>query len=352
MRWRAAVVIAAVAAAFLPIPPSVIESLYSSRLFPPFQILATGVSNRVSFALFDILILVVVGWWLGQGIRDVRSARRNGWARAVTRVAVRTTTMAAAAYLAFLLAWGLNYRRVPLETKLRFDPGRVSAAAAVALANETVARVNALYESAHQAGWASADVIDGSLAEAFARARRDLGVTANTIPGLPKRTLLDVYFRRAGVSGMTDPYFLETFVASDLLPFERPFVVAHEWGHLAGLADEGDANFLAWLTCLRGNLAHQYSGWLSLYGEVAGGLDRADAAEVSRKLGDGPREDLRAIRERYLHNVNPHVSAAGWRVYDQYLKANRIEEGAASYADVVRLILGTTFEEGWTPELK
>jgi hypothetical protein len=30
-----------------------------------------------------------------------------------------------------------------------------------------------------------------------------------------------------------------------------------------------------------------------------------------------------------------------WRVYDRYLKANRIEEGAASYAQVVRLLLGT-----------
>ena len=38
---------------------------------------------------------------------------------------------------------------------------------------------------------------------------------------------------------------------------------------------------------------------------------------------------------------SPQVSAAGWRVYDQYLKANRVEAGAASYAQVVRLVLGT-----------
>jgi hypothetical protein len=151
---------------------------------------------------------------------------------------------------------------------------------------------------------------------------------------------------------MTDPYFLETFVASDLLPFERPFVVAHEWSHLAGFADEGDANFVAWLTCLRGTPAHQYSGWLSLYSEIAGGLDRTTAAEVSAKLADGPRDDLRAIRERLLQHINPQVSAAGWRVYDQYLKANKVEAGAASYADIVRLILGTKFTGDWQPQLK
>jgi hypothetical protein len=43
---------------------------------------------------------------------------------------------------------------------------------------------------------------------------------------------------------MTDPFFLETLVASDVLPFERPFLVAHEWSHLAGIADEGEANFV------------------------------------------------------------------------------------------------------------
>jgi len=50
---------------------------------------------------------------------------------------------------------------------------------------------------------------------------------------------------------------------------------------------------------------------------------------------------LRAIAARTARNVSPLVSTAGWRVYDRYLKANRIEEGTASYATVVRLILGT-----------
>src|SRR5215510_11427393 len=101
---------------------------------------------------------------------------------------------------------------------------------------------------------------------AFARHRSSAG--GRVRPG-PTRPGID----GADVAGMTDPYFLETFVASDLLPFERPFVVAHEWGHLAGFADEGDANFLAWLTCLHGTPAHQYSGWLSLYSEIVSGLD-------------------------------------------------------------------------------
>ena len=352
VRWRAVLLVVAIAAALLPLPQTVIESIYSTRLFPVFQAIVTRTSNLVPFALFDLIIVAVATWWLIQAIRDLRSRRQVGWLRAAGRIVVRTATVTAAAYLAFLLAWGLNYRRVPLQDKLQFERSRLSSAAALSLAEHAVSQMNAQYEPAHQLGWAASGVVDRSLADAFATASHELGSHAATVPGIPKRSLLDAYFRRAGVAGMTDPYFLETFVASDLLPFERPFVVAHEWGHLAGFADEGDANFLAWLTCLRGTKAHQYSGWLSLYSEVVGGLDRSDAMKVSASLAAGPRDDLRAIRERLRQNINPQVSAAGWRVYDSYLKANNVEAGAASYADVVRLILGTTFADDWTPQLK
>jgi hypothetical protein len=160
------------------------------------------------------------------------------------------------------------------------------------------------------------------------------------VVGRPKRTLLDWYLRRAGVDGMTDPFFLETLVATDVLPFERPYVTAHEWTHLAGIAHEGEANFFAWLACMRGPVSAQYSGWLATYGELARAVSPRDRAALSASLAAGPRADLQAVRERFLREVNPRVATAGWRVYDSYLKANRVESGAASYDEVVRLIVG------------
>ena len=44
---------------------------------------------------------------------------------------------------------------------------------------------------------------------------------------------------------------------------------------------------------------------------------------------------------RYAREVSPRVSTAGWRVYDSYLKANRVAAGTASYDEVIRLVLGT-----------
>jgi hypothetical protein len=151
---------------------------------------------------------------------------------------------------------------------------------------------------------------------------------------------------------MTDPYFLETLVSTSLLPFERPFVHAHEWSHLAGMAEEGDANFLAWLTCVRGAPPAQYSGWLFLYMEVTSGLRDAARAEAVARLAPGPRGDLDAIRARLLRQVDPHLFAVGQRIYDRYLKANRVESGVESYGQVVRLVLGVRFGPEWAPQIR
>ena len=98
---------------------------------------------------------------------------------------------------------------------------------------------------------------------------------------------------------MTDPFFLEVIVNSDLLPSERPFVLAHEWAHIAGYADESEANFISWLTCVRASPAAQYSGWLAAYQHISSGLPPADRRMLAATLSPPVRMDLAAERERF-----------------------------------------------------
>jgi len=67
--------------------------------------------------------------------------------------------------------------------------------------------------------------------------------------------------------------------------------------------------------------------------------------KLGAALGSGPREDLRAIRQRFAREVSPRLSIAGWRVYDSYLRANRVDAGSASYGEVVRLVLGVRLDD-------
>ena len=335
--WILGVLALACAAAVLPVPAEAVERWYSGELYPPLQRLLTSGSNLVPFALLDLLLFLPVAWIVA-AVRDVY--RSAGRLHRLAQWTLRTAVAVALVYLVFLLTWGFNYRRVPLERKLAYDARVVTVDAAREIARRATSRLNELFAGAHAEPVATTPV-DPMLAAAFAQTTRELGATGTTVPGRPKRSLLDLYFRPAGVAGMTDPFFLETLVEGDLLAIERPFVVAHEWSHLAGFADEGDANFAGWLTCLRADNAAQYSGWLFLFGELANSVPRGDRTSLMSLLGAGPRSDLRAIAARLSRDVKPQVSEAGWRVYDKFLKANHVEAGAASYAQVVRLVLGT-----------
>jgi hypothetical protein len=341
--WRVALVAVAAIGALVPIPAGDIDRLYSAGVYPVLQRGLTRASNMVPLALLDVLIVTTV---VAVAVVSWREWRRAGGTTAAVRFVVRVMTITAVVYVGFLVFWGLNYRRTALTSALQFDAQRVTSDAAAQAAALAVARMNALHDAAHAAGFPSADAIDVQLVAGLRTAIADIGRGALIEPARPKRTMLDWYFRRAGVDGMTDPFFLETLVASDVLPFERPFIVAHEWSHLAGFADEGEANFVGWLACLRSPPSAQYSGWLFFYSEVGQSLGGREAMTIARRLEAGPRADLQAIRDRIVRQVSPQVAAAGWRAYDAYLKANRIEAGTKSYAQVVRLALGVRLPSG------
>ncbi len=340
MVWRLGLVFLAAVAALAPIPAEIVERTYSDGVYPGLQRALTALSNRTSVALFDVVCAGVLLVWIGLLIGDVRVGRRTGWVRAAGRAAARTIVLASAIYLTFLLTWGLNYRRPSLGSRLGLDLAHATPAAASALALTAVERLNLLHGAAHATARSDGSV-DPRLADAFDAARRLLGANAPIRPARPKHTWLDAYFRAAGVDGMTAPFFAEILVPSDLLDVERPAIVAHEWGHLAGFADEGEANFVAWLACLQGHALMEYSGWLSIYGDALRVLPRAERDRIAAGLEPGPLADLRAMAERRRRNLNPSVSRAGWRAYDGYLRANRVESGTASYGEVLPLVLGT-----------
>jgi hypothetical protein len=119
---------------------------------------------------------------------------------------------------------------------------------------------------------------------------------------------------------------------------EWPFTLAHEWGHLAGLAHEAEASYLGWTTCLLGTDQTRYSARLWVFGHALAALPRAEQMALVAKLDAGPRGDLRAIATRAAMSV-PAVRQVSWAAYDRYLKTNRVSEGLASYDAALVLIL-------------
>jgi len=339
----------AVVLALAPARPQAIEAWYSTAIYPRLEGALTPLSNRLPFALLDpllILLAVVV-------IVSVGTAARLAWrTRAFGRLGRTLGHVAAGAaviYVLFLLLWGFNYRRVPMSDRLVVDRDRPTPEQVVELGTMAVAQMNTLYASAHQEGAAVPEWQDDALRRAFGDVQRALSDAQEVEPGRLKHSLLGPYFRWTGVDGMVNPFGLEVIANPDLLPFERPFVAAHEWGHLAGYANEAEANFVGWLTCVRASPRHQYSGWFYLYWQISGEVNAQERTKLNAALADGPRRDVNAVIARLRRGEIPALQQASWRVYDKYLKANRVEAGLRSYGEVVTLVLRARFDPGWTP---
>ena len=326
--------------ALFPPAASLVERFYARWLYPNLQANLTALSNRTSFALFDltssVTILAVIGGW----IYWLRRVRRERSIKPVGRGLLATLAGAAIVYLWFLAAWGFNYARPPLETKVPYDASRVTPGAVRLLAEYAVREANRTYAAGHAAGFPGVHDSPPALIDALHQVERELGRPRPTAVAQPKTSWLSPFFRASGVSGMLAPFYLETLLNPDLTGPERPIVLAHEWAHLSGYAPESDASFIGYLAAWRAGPAAEYSAWLELVSESANQLQPITQRLVLPKLEAGPRKDQEAIRERLKALVQP-VERAAWSTYDQLLKSQGVEEGVQSYSRVIQLLIGT-----------
>jgi hypothetical protein len=348
---QAGIVALALVAFFVPMPAAVVESWYSAGLYRGLQAALTSLSSRAPVAVLDVLLVAAVGLAAFVGARAVGQVREARRLAPLGRLAWRLVVAAAVVYVAFLALWGLNYQRVPLAARLDIREGPPATADVVALGLTAAARASELHASAHAAGW-GAPARSTALRDGFAAVDAQLGARRPAVLSPLKPTLLGAYFRWAGVDGMVNPFGLEVLGNPDLLPFEWPFVAAHEWAHLAGYADEAEASFVGWLACVRAGGPAAYSGWLSLFASILGEVGGGDRDTLLGALDDGPRADLAAMAARQRRGQVPALRRAGRAVYDQYLRANRVEEGVRRYGAVVTLAVQARFIDEWTPVLR
>ena len=321
-----------------PWPAAFVDVAYSRGLYRWEQTFLTTISNLTPWTWFDVLIAIAVGLCLRRLALLVRDARAAGPIAALAQAGRRIARATGYVLLAFLLLWGLNYRRTPLMTLLApVTPPAASTDDLRQLALDASSLAARTRPAARRHLLSYDDVAD-VLPAPFNLSLTRLGLPPLIVTGRPKYTIFTPFFTRAGVNGMVDPFALESLVHPDLLPFERPFVLAHEWGHLAGLADEAEASALGWSACMRGDEPLVYSASMYLLVETSSALPARAWRDVLAHADPGVLEDLAALAQRWKL-IQPKVRQTSFRVYDEYLKANQVEDGVRSYSRALQLIL-------------
>lgn len=318
-----------------------IERAYSNGVYPAWERGAFSITNFLPWSLGDVAALAGVAAIVWQIVFFARLRLRRG--AHVSALLLNCVAIVGLYALWFELSWAWNYARAPLETRVRYDPARVTPQAAAALQRRAVSQMNALAKSAHARARLPLDL--AALRAAWLPAVQRGGDTWAPLVGAAKPTVADPFMLATGTEGFINPFTLNVATASDLFWFERPFDYAHEWSHVAAYAREDEANYLAIVTCLRSkDPAVRYAGWFALFLYLPQKRHYA-----RREFVPLVWQDFRAMARRNARHINVMLAHWSWRTYNAYLKSNRIAAGIANYDEVTRLMLGVPLDSQGLP---
>ena len=324
--------------------PAWIERHYSNGYYPHIDEAIRSVSQPLPFSLGDallIVLLVTLATWL---LDTLRSALRRRELERAGSAFLRICAVLALVFIWFMIGWGYSYDRIPAAQKIVVDNARTTEDSVATFADHVVDELNANAAAAHAAEPPSVAQTGARLRPTFDAAIRRLGDVGRFPPPPIKPTIFQLLMASSGSDGFMDPWTHEVNVDATLSAFERPAIYAHEWAHLAGFADESEANFIAVLACT--NSADpflRYSGWLLTWFNLPANV------HTTHRGTPLVAADIEAIRKRYVREVNPTVAHAQRTAYNAYLHANRVKAGYASYEYFIRWLTGARFDKDGLP---
>jgi len=324
--------------------PAWIERHYSNGYYPHIDTALRSVAQPLPFSAGDALAIVFVvtlGTWLFDTTRD--AFRRRAFGK-IGVAGLRICGLLALIFMWFMVAWGYSYGRIPATAKIIVDNGRTNEDSVAAFADRVIDELNSNADAAHAERVPSVAEMGARLGPTFEAAIHRLGDDASYSAPPIKPTIFQLFMTASGSDGFMDPLTHELNVDATLSPYERPAIYAHEWGHMAGFADESEANLIAVLACTNSSdPLFRYSGWLLTLFNLPSNV------HVTHRLSALAASDIDAIRRRYARQTNPTVAHAQRTAYNAYLHANRVKAGYASYEYFIRWLTGAHFDENGLP---
>jgi hypothetical protein len=316
-----------------PLPAASVESLYSRGLYRIIQPAVAKVAGLVPFALFDLVVILACALTLRWFVIAILLPRTNG-----VRSFARAATLWATLLIVFAMTWGLNFRRLPLTASPEFDASRLTPEAVRDLAVLTVRNLNEIHKTLPKQ-WPSEIEMRAAMAPLFLSASEDLEGWRPAI-SQPKATLLHWFMPRTGINGYYLSLLHEIAINPELLPHERPYVLAHEWGHGLGHANESEASYVGWLACDRGPPWARYGAWMRVLDYLTDDLSRDELRVILGPLDEGVRRDYNARIQRARKNVRPAMRRLNVAVTDGAAAVGRVDDSQRDYDLMIQLIIG------------
>ncbi len=302
-----------------------------------------NITNAIPFSIAELAILLIPIWVVI--ITRIISHRfgDSGWELFSGTVCVCSAL--AIVFTTFTLGFAPAYRGSTLDKKLRLERCNVSAIELYNTALELSTHVN------RESGNVSYDAdgfsimpysyaeMSDKLIDAYADTCERYTFIKHLDSNL-KPVMLSEAMSYTHITGVYTFFTGEANINVAFPDYTIPFTGAHELSHQRGIARENEANFMAFLVCIRSDDAYiRYSAYLNMYEYVSSALYRADKElYFAAKSGLSPKVqgEMTAYSEFYDKYRDSTASNVSETVNDTFLKFHGTE-GTASYGMVVDL---------------
>ena len=331
--------------------------IYTTRIYPIIGSLLSPISGLFPFAVGDIFIALSIVWVFFYPIYEIKwrkqlakrffflAAKRGCYPKKKV-VFGRVAEYLLWVYAWFYIAWGLNYSQPNIYCRTGMKPVEVSEAKFREFAYRYADSINYLSEEFN--GMVD-DGLKNRVRDAVLKGYNEIGAKEginapfNQHPHA-KTMLFTPLSSMSGVTGSMGPFFCEFTLNGDIRPHDYPAIYAHEYAHLLGIANEGEANFYSYIVCTASSdKAVKFSGYYHIFFHVLRNVFDILGEKEGEKFLKYIRPEIiqlaRSDRNYWLSKRCKVLDAAQDFIFDLYLRGNHVAEGRKSYSGVVGLIL-------------
>jgi len=312
---------------------------YAQAVYPFISGFLTTLSGWIPFSLGDLFIfLSMVGVILYPVYGRIRKMK---W----KTIFLRIFTYLAWVYVWFYLAWGLNYSQPNFYQRTKTPYVAYTPDHFKGFLKNYISNLNAAFVPVTELDAMDKAFIHKEVVRQYGLISSKLGVHAPQGHPNVKTMMFTPLFSKMAITGYMGPFFCEFNVNGDLLRSQYAETYAHELAHLLGITSEAEANFYAYQVCIQSNDRRiRYCGYYSVLNHVLNNARRLFADEEEyKKLLENIRpeiiEQAIADREYWMAKYSPAISNIQSKIYDLYLKGNKIESGRKNYSEVVGLLI-------------
>ena len=306
-----------------------------------FMSLLTGF---LPFSLGEILIIlspVAIGLIIFFGIKAFKNKVK------LIRYTITVISVISLFYTLYVPTLGVGYKRPTVGARLDFPTVEVNSETLtntyITLKEECEKRLHKIEFTESGASVSGKSVAE--LSEAICRGYEALNeeypeLNLGSFSSRGKPVLASRVMTALRITGVYTYFTGEANVNVHFPDYSTPFTTAHELAHQRGYSRENEANFIAFMVCIRsGDPYVEYSGYISMLEYISSALNKTDKdayKSLYSTLDSRIKGEFKAYSEFYYANENVLLGNLSNFINDKYLKSQGTE-GIVSYGLVVKL---------------